>query len=65
MAMELTVTELDAELGGVLPAREALGLFNINVTDIDAVNTALSANVLSGLSIASATAGQSITVITS
>ena len=45
MSVELTVSQLDAECGDLLPAREALGV--INVAPVAAVNVAAAVNVLS------------------
>lgn len=59
--MELTFSELDAERGEVLPAREALAVFN--VADITAYNTAVAANVLTINSDAAAYAAQGIFVV--
>lgn len=61
---ELSIVDLDAESGDLLPAREALGLFNWNYTEITAANNALALNVGSLTSAAVASAGQSITVVT-
>lgn len=64
MAIELTITELETESGGLLPAREALsiGVGNVNATGIIAGNTALALNAASVGSQAAANAGQAIFV---
>ena len=63
MAIELSLCELDSECSELLPSREALGLFNLNVANILAGNSATSANVLSLLSGAGASATQGIAVV--
>lgn len=64
MCVEFTIAELEAESGELLPAREALALVNLgNITNVVAINTAVSLNVLTLGSSAYAGAGQFVSVI--
>lgn len=59
----LTRSELEATTAEVLPPREALGWFNINVANVTAVNMAIAINAGTVGSTASAAALQEIYVL--
>lgn len=63
MMTELATAELSCEGAVLLPAREALALFNVNVAV--PVNTALALNVLTEASTAMAEATQGLGVVQS
>lgn len=60
MMQDLTMAELDTEAAELVPAREALALFNFAF--VEAYNTSLAANVLTVDSTATSYAGQAIVV---
>ena len=62
MSSKLSIAELDAERSELLPAREALGVFDTNWTGVYAVNAATAANVASGFCVAGAGAVQTIVI---
>jgi hypothetical protein len=57
---ELTLEELEAQAGEVLPDREAMSLINANIAA--PVNAAVAANVLSDEAVAAANAEQDATI---
>lgn len=60
MNTEMSIMELDAQCGELLPAREALGVGDWNTINVGAYNQALALNVASLGSVAVADADQLI-----
>jgi len=62
MRKELTISELDAQLIELLPARETLNVFGNNWAAIYASNSSLALNAASAFSTANSMAVQQISV---